>query len=196
MSKNTRTRIILTAVAALLLVTMAVGGTMAWLVDNSEPVTNEFEISKVGVELDETEATYKMIPGHTIAKDPNVKLTENSEDSFVFVKVTESANFDDYMTYGLADGWEVLEGYDKEADEYIVYRTMKAADPAVSILADNKVTVKDGVTNAMMDTAQTNVPTLTFVAYAVQQYKTNGSPFTATEAWAAYSNPTAEVVNP
>lgn len=193
MSKNTRTRILLVAVAALLLVTLTVGGTMAWLVANTDALTNEFETSKVDVELDETVTTYKMIPGHTIDKDPTVKLVEGSEDSFVFVKVTESTNFDDYMTYTLAEGWFYMENYDGTEDEYYIYRTMTASDTAVSILKGNKVTVKDGVTTEMMTAAQTNKPTLTFTAYAVQQYKTNGTPFTVTEAWAAYNNPAAAV---
>ena len=53
MSKNTRTRILLTAVAALLLVAMTVGGTLAWLQDTSDTVENTFTASNIDVELDE-----------------------------------------------------------------------------------------------------------------------------------------------
>lgn len=42
MSKNTRNRILLTAVAALLLVAVAVGGTVAYLNATSNAVVNTF----------------------------------------------------------------------------------------------------------------------------------------------------------
>lgn len=200
MSKNTRTRILLTAIAALLLVTMAVGGTLAWLVDDTDKITNTFSTSDVGVELEETKGTYdeetktydfKMIPGHMIQKDPTVKLTAGSEESYVFVEITESANFDDYMGYDLADGWTVLDikNNSAENDTYIIWRTMTAGEEK-AVLANNQVTVHNGVTKADMEAAKTNVPTIEFKAYAVQKNYMNDTPFTPAQAWSAVSNPT------
>ena len=52
---------------------------------------------------------------------------------------------------------------------------------------DNQVLVKPEVTKAQMNAIKdgsVDEPTLTFTAYAVQLYKTNGTEFTAEEAWA------------
>ena len=48
------------------------------------------------------------------------------------------------------------------------------------MLADNAVTVKSAVTKAMLETAKTDAPTLTFKAYAVQK----DNVVSATDAWA------------
>ena len=57
----------------------------------------------------------------------------------------------------------------------------------------NTVLVKDTVTKTdMNDLSKANAiqPTLTVTAYASQLYKTNGTQFTAAEAWANITNPT------
>ena len=186
-------KILALALAAVLLVAVSVGGTMAWLVAETGEITNTFSTSNVGVTLTETTTNYKMIPGHTIDKNPKVKLTENSEDSYVFVEVKKSANFDEYMTYETE--WTQL-SETKNADgtvTLVYYTTMTATQEAKSFLKDDKVTVKEGVTNTMMNAAKDNQPTLTFKAYAVQLNETNNTPFaTPAEAWAAVKNPTAQ----
>lgn len=85
------------------------------------------------------------------------------------------------MTCGMADGWTALDG---EADVFC--RKVESAGTAQEfpVLADDRVAVKDSVTKEQMEalTAE-SYPTLTFTAYAVQLYKTNGTSFTAAEAW-------------
>ena len=189
MSKNTRTRILLVAVASLLLVTMAVGGTVAWLAAESDTVTNVFTTSDVNLKLEETTTDYKMVPGCDIEKNPLITVEAGSEPCYVFVKVTESTDpaFDTYMTYEMADGWLPLDDVDG-----VYYQTVGTVETGVvsetelQVLADNKVVVKDGITKAQMealDAAGKN-PTLTFVAYAVQQAELD-----VDAAWAAISDP-------
>ena len=81
----------------------AVGGTLAWLMDDTDPVVNTFTDSNITIDLDETTTTYKMIPGWTIAKDPYVTVEANSEDCWLFVKVTESDDpvLADYIQYNV-----------------------------------------------------------------------------------------------
>ena len=122
-----------------------------------------------------------MVPGCTIDKDPTVTVTENSEACWLFVKADKSEDFDAFMTCGMADGWTALDG---EADVFC--RKVESAGTAQEfpVLADDRVAVKDSVTKEQMEalTAE-SYPTLTFTAYAVQLYKTNGTSFTAAEAW-------------
>ena len=168
--------------AIALVVVGAVAGTVAWLTAQTTAVKNTFTTSDIKIELTETTGeSYKMIPGCTIGKDPKVTVKADSEACYLFVKLEESKNFADFMTYEMADGWEPL----PEAPG-VFYREVAAAtaDTTFAVLQGNQVTVKDKVTKAQMNalTADTH-PTLTVTAYASQLYKNNTEKFTAAAAW-------------
>ena len=173
------------ALAAVLLIGCSVGGTLAWLTAETDAVKNTFTVGDINITLAETEREYKMVPGCTIDKDPKVTVKAGSEACWLFVKIEESENLDDFITYTVVtgeNGWTALEGVDG-----VYYRKVEAvtADTGFDILADNQVTVKDTVTKKMMGELTENTqPTLTFTAYASQLYKSNGVEFTAAEAWA------------
>lgn len=171
--------------AVLLVVGVAIGGTLAWLTAKSDTVTNTFTTSDIKITLEENEGgkdhTFKMIPGYTIKKDPKVTVLAGSEACFLFVKLEKSANFDNYMTYAMADGWTALEGISN-----VYYRevtTIPAENAVYDVLRGNQVTVKGEVTSDMMTAAKVDKPTLTVSAYASQLYKNNTDKFTAAEAW-------------
>lgn len=161
--------------ALTLLVAGVVGGTLAWLTDQTAEVKNTFTVGDINIDLTETNKDYKMVPGNTIAKDPTVTVKANSEACWLFVKVTESENLDTFITYAIAEGWTKLQ-------DGVYYREVpaSAADQTFSVLAGNTVTVKSDVTKTMLKTAKTDAPTLTFKAYAVQ--KDNVA--SASDAWA------------
>ena len=174
--------------AVLLVVGVAIGGTLAWLTAQSDTVVNTFTTSDIEIELKEdigktSNYQFKMIPGYTIDKDPKVTVKAGSEACFLFVKLTKSANFDTYMTYKMADGWTELTGVSGVSGVY--YREVEgsAIGTEYSVLKDNQVTVRGEVTSSMMETAKTSTPTLTVSAYASQLYKNNTDKFTAAEAW-------------
>lgn len=166
--------------ALTLLVAGVVGGTLAWLTDQTAEVKNTFTVGDINIGLTETTADYKMVPGNTIAKDPTVTVKANSEACWLFVKVTESENLDTFITYAIAEGWTALPGVDG-----VYYREVPAstADQTFSVLADDAVTVKSNVTKTMLETAKTDAPTLTFKAYAIQKDHFA----TADTAWAEVS---------
>lgn len=160
---------LLCAVAVVLVLCCAIGGTLAWLTDKTEPVKNTFTVGDISIELKETTKDYKMVPGNTIAKDPKVTVKAGSEACWLFVKVEKSANLDSFISYTIADGWTALPDVDG-----VYYREVGAAaakaGATYSVLASDSVTVKNTVTKADMNglTAET-YPTLTFTAYAVQK---------------------------
>lgn len=168
---------LISIIAVALVICVSIGGVLAYLTATTQKVKNTFTVGNINLTLSETnvdggsadENSYKMVPGQTITKDPKVTVAANSEASYVFVKVTKSTNaeFDDYMTYAMAEGWTALEGNDG-----VYYREVGAttANTDFAVIADNTVTVKDTVTKEMMDslTAAT-YPTLTFKAAAVQK---------------------------
>lgn len=207
-------KILVLALAALLLVAVGVGGTLAWLTATTDPVTNTFTESDVDITLTETTGDrYKMVPSVDITKDPKVTVKAGSEACFVFVKITEAGEvsynegtttvtkkFDDFLTYALASGWEFLDttNYgnktDNANDTYVIYKTQAAteSDTALQILANDKVSVKDSVNKAMMDALALNeseYPTLTFQAWAIQQANGTDTTFTPAQAWEALGTP-------
>ena len=156
---------------------MAAGATLAWLTAKTSSVTNTFTYGDINIELKETTGeSYKMVPGNTIAKDPKVTVKANSETCWLFVKVEKSNNFDDFMTYGIADGWTALAGVDG-----VYYRevTSSTTDTEYYVLSGNSVTVKDSVTKEDFAGLKGTMPTLTFTAYACQKDNVT----TATQAW-------------
>lgn len=166
--------------ALTLLVAGVVGGTLAWLTDQTAEVKNTFTVGDINIGLTETTADYKMVPGNTIAKDPTVTVKANSEACWLFVQVTESTDLKDFITYAIAEGWTALPGVDG-----VYYREVpaSAADQTFSVLAGDAVTVKSDVTRTMLETAKTDAPTLTFKAYAIQRDHFA----TADAAWAEVS---------
>ena len=193
-------------VACVVVLTCAIGGTLAWLADTSDKVENTFSPSTINIELTESDSDndentnqnqYKMIPGWIITKDPVITVKEGSEPCWVFIKVEKSSNFDDFMTFDF-DGkestkWMKLEGYTniyyyadpiKNASD----KNVLARDVTLAIIDSNTVNVKDTVTKEAMDalTAET-YPTLDFTAAAVQYYSGNETNFTPAEAFAKTS---------
>lgn len=182
----------------------ATGGTLAWLVDTSNTVTNTFTYGDVDITLDETLTDedgnpvdgegnpieegeppvrtetgneLELVPGKTISKDPTVTVVKNSEDCWLFVKIEESDNLADFVEYAVAEGWTALEGV-----EGVYYREVAESeeDQKFGVLADDEVNVKTSVTKEMLEalTAET-MPWLKFTGYAVQKEGVA----TAADAW-------------
>ena len=167
------------AVLALVLVLgCALGGTVAWLVAESGPVTNTFTYGDININLEETTgSSYKIIPGVDIAKDPKVTVEADSEACWLFVKVEETGTFvDGKVTYSIADGW--TQGDGTKIPENVYYREVSAAEAkngaSYYVLAGDRdhpngvVNVSDTLTKEDIEGITTQ-PTLTFTAYAVQK---------------------------
>lgn len=132
--------------------------------------------------------TTRWFPVTPLQKTPRRLCLPEAEECYLFVKLEKSTNFDDYLTYQMADGWTALTNV-----EGVYYRVVNTANMGTeySALANDQVTVKDSVTKEMMRAAETNEPTLTVTAYASQLHKNNSQDFTAAEAWENVSNPTS-----
>ena len=190
--KGVATKTMFMILAVVLIVGISVGGTLAWLTATTESVVNTFTTSGIEITLAESDdLDLKMVPGHTITKDPKATVKAGSEDCFLFVKLEKSTNFDTFMTYTIADGWEELTSAAGPNYE-VYYRVFDSKDntntnakgTAYSILKDDQVTVKGNVTKADMNALTTaTYPTLTVTAYASQLYKSASEKFTPADAW-------------
>jgi hypothetical protein len=147
----------------------------------TDPVKNTFEYGDINITLDESKnLDLKMIPGSDITKDPKVTVLKDSEACWLFVEINKSANFDNFMSYEIADGWTQGNGKDIPANVY--YREVPAATAdniVFEVLEDNRVSVKDTVTKDMLNSGSFVNPTLTFKAYAVQKENVDS----AVNAW-------------
>ena len=126
---KTKSKALLQALCAVLLVAASVLGTMAYLTSQDE-VTNTFTVGNVIIELDEARVgadgrysdhndrvktnDYHLLPGMTYDKDPTVTVKQPSDRCYVrmLVKVTNIVNlktvFTDASYYG-ADGTFLLQ---------------------------------------------------------------------------------------
>lgn len=96
---NNKVKALLMACCAVLLVFASVIGTLAYLTDTTEKVTNTFTVGKVDISLDEACAEgsqtndkngYKLhlVPGVPVEKTPVVTVLEGSEACYVRIMMT------------------------------------------------------------------------------------------------------------
>lgn len=156
--------------ALVLVIGIAAGGTVAWLVAQTDSVVNTFTYGDINIVLGETTgSTYKIIPGVDIEKDPKVTVKANSEACYLFVKVEKTGDFvEGKVNYAIADGWTEL-----TPESGVYYREVAAttADTDFYVLKDNKVTVSAELTKGEIQnlSGADKTPKLTFTAYAVQK---------------------------
>lgn len=130
---NTRKlrKAILTLCSALLLVSLSVGATLAYLT-STDKVVNTFTVGKVNITLDEAkvdeygkavepaervrENKYKLMPGHEYTKDPTVHVQQGSEPAYVrmFVQITDIKDLlkacdkteGNFLPQDFVEGWD------------------------------------------------------------------------------------------
>lgn len=170
--RSVSSRMFIAMLALVLVIGCAVGGTIAWLTAQTDPVVNTFTYGDINIELTETKPDNrqaKIIPGVDIEKDPKVTVKANSEACWLFVKVEEEGTFvANKVTYSIADGWTKGDGTNIPANVY--YRAVDAVtnDTDFAVLKDNKIYVSEELSKSDIQSISAQ-PKLTFTAYAVQK---------------------------
>lgn len=167
-------KILAIALSCVILVTGAISGAIAYLTHQTTEKENVFVVGDINLILEESDnLDLTLIPGTTIKKDPVITVNADSVDCYVFVTVKKTENFDKFATYSIANGWTEYTGtrydaLDKDCDVY--YRTVSSSttDQPFTILANNKVTVKN-FDKSIVASYGTTQPKLTFTGYAVQK---------------------------
>ncbi len=191
---RTKTKALVLALCAVLLVVTTVFVTMAYLT-SEDSVQNTFTVGEVTISLDELDVDdsdndgsttdrdkaneYKLIPGKTYTKDPTIHVGANSEDCYLFVKVENglvdaeadgSTTIEAQMT---ANGWSLVAG---ETNIY-VYKEIVSKNTDVVVFSNFTIDGKTVVAN--FKDAEINV-----TAYAIQA---EGFENTATaDIWAKF----------
>ena len=191
---------LMTVLALVLVIAMSVAGTYAYLT-SADKVVNTFTVGDVQIKLDEAKAnadgslvqgaarvdanSYKLLPGHTYAKDPTVTVLKGSESSYVKMTVTftKAAELDAIFAPNGANLLSIFKGYDStnwiymgntedasantRTYEFWYKDTVAAPDADVALDAlFESITVPGTITNAQLATIEGM--TITVNAYAIQ----------------------------
>ncbi len=134
------------AIALALVATVAIGGTLAYLTDQTDTVTNTFTTDEaIGITLKETVRDYVLTPGTTLDKDPTITVDAN--ESYVFIEVVETIptaalgesttqyTFADYVVYTINAGGTIYQWSDTtSAMDYstsYTWKWLKVSDTVV-----------------------------------------------------------------
>ena len=192
-------KIVLGAVVMILVIAMSVAGTIAYLTSKTETVKNTFTIGNVTIKLDEHKIKdeyaeelledivlsneYKLLPGHTYLKDPTVHVHAESEDCWLFVKVTNgiaaievaAADGDTIVEQMAALGWTLVEG---TTDVYAYKETVSGG---ADVKVFDSFTIAGDADISGYATENNDSAVIEIIAYAVQA---DGFT-TSAAAWAA-----------
>lgn len=179
MTKKTRAkmrRAMLTLSLVLVMMMAAVGGTIAWLVDDTETIVNTFSPAEIEITLvenakaDGTDSwVAHMVPGKEYTKDPVVSVVDTATDVdvYLFVKF-DAANVDTYVAYTsmltkAGEGWTLVPGQTN-----VWYRVVEddAEVQSWHLIEGDTVTIKDSVTQDNMTAAA--AVKMEYTAYAIQ----------------------------
>lgn len=97
-AKKNFIKLLAVVVCVALLVGGVIGGTLAYLISATDPVTNTFAVGNIQITLDENDTkdiVYKVVPGASQDKKPVVTVLETSEKCYVYVCVENNLVIND-----------------------------------------------------------------------------------------------------
>ena len=207
---KTKSKALLLALCAVLLIAASVLGTMAYLTSQDQ-VTNTFSVGSVSITLDEQDVKpdgttdtenvdndtlnalnrvqaneYHLLPGHKYIKDPIIHVDPTSENCYLFVKVVdEIADIEDAETVATQmanNGWAAVDGV---ANTYVYIGTDEGASVPLAVSGGSNITVFETfkIKGSVTNTelAKYKDKTITVTAYAVQMDGFEGKK--AAEIW-------------
>ena len=183
---RTKTKALVLALCAVLLVVATVFVTMAYLTSTTEVVTNTFTVGNVKITLDEEDVDtdtntddnvtvnnevrdlangYKLIPGKTYVKDPTVHVDATSENCYLFVKVENNISAIEAETNNIeaqmkAKGWTCIDEFNN------IWAHNDIAKASNDVVVFEYFTVDDSIDNNTLAGYQDK--TIVVTAYAVQ----------------------------
>lgn len=214
--RSVSTRVLVMLGAVLVIVGGAIGGSVAWLTDTTDAVTNTFTVGNIDAyttasaaySLRRSTGELRMVPGHTLTINaPAITIGAGSEDCYLFVRIDENLGtwtkegrtFQDCLSYATVAGWTKLESTPEvTVPDHVYWRVVERDaenDQTFQVIAGEsgpEVTVSLDITKEMMSELNepgATLPTLTFSAYAVQLYSSNDKTFSPADAWAIVSTP-------
>lgn len=168
-------KLVIAVVAMAVAMCCMIGGTLAWLLHESNVVTNTFTYGTITIELTESNKTNKtgiaytnVVPGDELDKDPVVTVKKGSEKCFVYVLITNQLG--SAATYNITGDWIKI----GEKDNTVLYRytgkPVDASETEKDLAVFTKLTFSDDLT--VKDVAELKDKTVVIKAYAHQSDNT------------------------
>lgn len=193
--KNNGKKLVVLLLAVVLLIGCTIGGTVAWLVAQTDPVTNTFVVGDIGMlSLTETDDDggadhkYTITPGVNIAKNPVVTYTPADTTNnttnvpvYVFVKVDVNNNWtvngksysaaDKKISWAVADDWASVSGTTGVFCIAVDSATDVTSKSIMQTIGETKQTiaVSSEITKNDVNSIATSIGSITFTAYAIQK---------------------------
>lgn len=170
---KTARKALMLILCAALLVSATVMGTLAYLTDESDEVTNTFTVGKIDITLTETKGdSFKIVPGATNEKDPTVTVVKGSEECYVYALITNNLVLDG-KTVATVDvdttKWDSM-GKSGNKTLYRYKGTVNAANEDVKLPVFTTVTYSSEITESNID--DLDEKTIVIKAYAHQSAET------------------------
>ena len=178
--------VLMMALSLALVAVIAVGGTLAYLTDNTGTMTNTFTFGKLQVEQKETADGVavsdgsghdyeNLLPGATVQKDVKIKLVDNKTKAYVYVAVKNDNST--AVQYGNGEGDGFKAGVTND------WKPVTATEPAI---ADYDLYVYTGG-QADAKAVETFDFTTLFANAKVKEYSNNETMTTTTIKIASYA---------
>ena len=190
-TRSAMRRMLFTLALVLVVAVASVGGTIAWLTDKTDAVTNTFTTANIDIDLtetwnamaDENSTDYdtwnaKLVPGKEYAKDPKVTVNAGSEACWLFVHVAEANNEAVGLTGKVVDYTVHTEWTPVPNHTGFFYREVDATTAAAVsyyVLTGNTtnpngfVKINENLTKEQEEAFGAHTPTITVTAAAVQK---------------------------
>lgn len=206
-ANRTRTQIITIVVCLMLAMAIAIGGTVAWLIDKTDSVTDTFTYGKIDIALTEgntnpaklwieaqngasaTDTTFKLVPGAPYTFNPYVYVEAKNEPCYLFIEIEETNKFNTFFTsadYAIHSAWNPLTDHPGVYYQKISSLTASTYYP---IITNDRLKVAPGLDSETLNNIGDNYPTIKITAYAIQSdYLNDANNATANDAWDALNN--------
>ena len=185
---NTAKKLVIAVIALSLALICAVGGTLAFLVAESNSVVNTFTYGNITLTVTETKGEQKVnvrefanvIPGSIVEKDPTVTVKGNSEDCYVYVMIIDGLNIPSggRVSFNVNRNWEKINDHSEENHVYTLYKykskVEKSSDDQDLAKVFNEVEFDKSLNNEDLNALkQISYATITIKAFAHQAQNTD-----------------------
>ena len=197
---NTTKKLVIAVVALSIAMVCVVGGTLAFLIAESNTVVNTFTYGEITLTVTETKGEQKenvrefanVIPGSVIEKDPTVTVKADSEDCYVYVMIIDGLYVPSRGKVEFSvnqDAWEqVGKKRDTGTHVYTLYKyksvVEKSDDDQILVTVFDEVHFDEALNNDDLNKLRNNAyATITIKAFAHQAEKADEVADNVAIAW-------------
>ena len=172
---TTTKKLVVAVVALSLALVTVVGATLAFLLDESNVVTNKFTYGKIEIVLTENNKADQdgleftnVVPGDVLKKDPIVTVNAGSEACYVYVLIDNQLG--DAASYNIdTTKWILVEDYTNATKKlYRYYEVVNALEAAKDLAVFSELTFRPNLTSADLTTLKDKNVVITAYAYQAE----------------------------